>query len=48
MWEFKRSRVLAWGAIALGALGIVSLVLSYFIPAPPSTVTIATAFKGAS
>jgi len=48
MWEFKRSRVLAWGAIALGTLGIVSLVLSYFIPAPPSTVTIATAFKGAS
>jgi len=48
MWEFKRSRVLAWGAIALGTLGIVSLALSYFIPAPPPTVTIATAFKGAS
>ena len=30
------------------ALGIVSLVLIYFFPAPPSKVVMATAFKGAS
>src|SRR5215831_232909 len=30
------------------ALGVVSLALIYFIPAPPSKVVMATAFKGAS
>jgi TRAP-type uncharacterized transport system substrate-binding protein len=30
------------------AFAFVSWVLTYFLPAPPSTVTIATAFKGAS
>jgi TRAP-type uncharacterized transport system substrate-binding protein len=29
-------------------MGVVSLALSYFIPAPPSTVKMATAFKGSS
>jgi TRAP-type uncharacterized transport system substrate-binding protein len=32
----------------LFAFGIISLALSYLIPSPPSKVTIATAFKGAS
>lgn len=37
------------GSIAIACtLGIVSLALSYFIPAPPSKVVMATAFKGAS
>jgi TRAP-type uncharacterized transport system substrate-binding protein len=37
------------GLAAIGCiLGIVSLSLSYFIPAPPSKVVMATAFKGAS
>jgi len=35
------------GAIAL-VMAIVSLLLVYFFPAPPSTVTLATAFRGAS
>jgi TRAP-type uncharacterized transport system substrate-binding protein len=44
---FALSRVyLLISAIFIFAL--VSLVLSYFLPAPPQTVTIATAFKGAS
>ncbi len=29
-------------------MAVVSLLLVYFFPAPPSTVTVATAFKGAS
>src|SRR5471030_1160241 len=34
---------------AIGCLvGVVSLALAYFIPAPPKTVTIATAFKGST
>jgi TRAP transporter TAXI family solute receptor len=33
---------------ALFIFALVSLVLTYFLPAPPNTVTIATAFKGAS
>ena len=32
----------------LGIVGIGSLALIYFIPAPPSKVVMATAFKGAS
>jgi hypothetical protein len=32
----------------VGIIGIVSLALIYFIPAPPSKVVMATAFKGAS
>jgi TRAP-type uncharacterized transport system substrate-binding protein len=42
-------RTLLVGLVAsLSTIGIVSLVLSYLIPAPPSKVTIGTAFKGAS
>ena len=37
----------ASAAVACG-LGVVSLALIYFIPAPPSKVVMATAFKGAS
>src|SRR5438105_11828760 len=37
------------GLVAITFLaGIVSLILTYFIPAPPSKVVMATAFKGAS
>ena len=32
----------------VGTMSMVSLALIYFIPAPPSTVTMATAFKGSS
>jgi TRAP-type uncharacterized transport system substrate-binding protein len=35
-------------AAAVGIVSIVSLLLIYFIPAPPSKVTMATAFKGSS
>ena len=35
-------------AAAVGTVSIVSLALIYFIPAPPSKVTMATAFKGSS
>jgi hypothetical protein len=33
---------------SLCAIGIISIALSYLIPAPPSRVMIGTAFKGAS
>src|SRR3974390_647422 len=33
---------------AVGVLSIVSLVLIYFLPSPPSKVVMATAFKGGS
>src|SRR5664280_2201497 len=40
---------LAKGLVAvLCVAGIVSLAVAYFIPAPPSTVTLATAFKGST
>jgi TRAP-type uncharacterized transport system substrate-binding protein len=35
-------------AAAVGIVSIVSLILIYFFPAPPSKVTMATAFKGSS
>jgi TRAP-type uncharacterized transport system substrate-binding protein len=35
-------------AAVLCVVGIVSLAVAYFIPAPPTTVTIATAFKGST
>lgn len=35
-------------AAAVGIVSIVSLLLIYFFPAPPSKVTMATAFKGSS
>lgn len=41
-WQiFKASTV-------VGVVGVASLALIYFIPAPPSKVVMATAFKGAS
>jgi hypothetical protein len=43
-----RRRLLAGLVVILTTLGILALALAYFIPAPPSRVTIATAFKGAS
>ena len=42
-------RRLVTGLVAIALMmAIVSLALVYFFPAPPSTVTLATAFKGAS
>jgi hypothetical protein len=46
--EFSTWRLLKGLAAIGGVLGIVSLTLIYFIPAPPSKVVMATAFKGAS
>ena len=44
-----RIRRLLTGLVAIGfVMAVVSLTLVYFFPAPPSTVTLATAFKGAS
>jgi TRAP-type uncharacterized transport system substrate-binding protein len=46
--QFNRWQAIT-GLTVLGCiLGIVSLALIYFIPAPPSKVIMATAFKGAS
>src|SRR5215470_9123617 len=43
------SRRLISGLVALAAaVAAVSVALIYFLPAPPSTITLATAFKGAS
>src|SRR5262245_53933924 len=42
-WQLFKGSVLA-----VVAMSVVSLVLIYFIPAPPSTVIMATAFKGSS
>ena len=36
------------GLTVVGVVGVASLALIYFIPAPPSKVVMATAFKGAS
>jgi len=48
MVESNRARTLkVFGAIIL-AIGVISLALSHFIPAPPSKVAMGTAFKGAS
>jgi len=44
---FALNRVYAF-ILAVLVFGLVSVVLIYFLPAPPGTVTIATAFKGAS
>lgn len=46
--RFDRWRLLKTLAAVVGTIGIVSLALTYFIPAPPSKVVMATAFKGAS
>src|SRR5262245_41948370 len=42
-WQLSKGLV-----AVVGIVGIVSLALIYFIPAPPSKVTMATAFKGSS
>jgi hypothetical protein len=42
-------RRLLTGLVAIASVtAVVSLTLVYFFPAPPSTVILATAFKGAS
>lgn len=48
MLGLVRRRLLAALVVILTTLGILALTLAYLIPAPPTTVTIATAFKGAS
>ena len=48
MLGFSRWQLLKGLAAVVGTMSIVSLALIYFIPAPPSTVTMATAFKGSS
>jgi TRAP-type uncharacterized transport system substrate-binding protein len=48
MLGFNRWQLFKASAGTVLAVGIISLLLIYFIPAPPSTVTMATAFKGSS
>jgi TRAP-type uncharacterized transport system substrate-binding protein len=45
---YSRWQLLKGLAAVVGIVGVISLALIYFIPAPPSTVTMATAFKGSS
>ena len=45
---FSRWQLFQALAVIIGAIAIVSLALIHFIPAPPSKVVMATAFKGAS
>src|SRR5215471_17071594 len=48
MLGYTRWQLFKAFAAAAGIVGIVSLILIYFFPAPPSKVTMATAFKGSS
>ena len=48
MLGFNRRHLFKLFAALLGIAGIGWFALSYFMPAPPSTVTLATAFKGTS
>ena len=48
MLGYSRWQLFKGLAAAVGIVSIVSLVLVYFFPAPPSKVTMATAFKGSS
>ena len=48
MLGFSRWQLFKGLATIVCIVGIVSLALIYFIPAPPSKVVVATAFKGAS
>ena len=48
MLGYSRWQLLKGLAVVVGTMSMVSLALIYFIPAPPSTVTMATAFKGSS
>ncbi len=48
MLGFSRRHLLVTLVALICVFGIVSLALSHFFPAPPSKITMATAFKGAS
>src|SRR5215469_6379635 len=48
MLGFSRWQIFKTSAAAALAVGTISLLLIYFIPAPPSTVTMATGFQGSS
>ena len=48
MLGYSRWQLFKGLAVAAGIVSIVSLVLIYFFPAPPSKITMATAFKGSS
>jgi TRAP-type uncharacterized transport system substrate-binding protein len=48
MLGFSRRQIVKGLAAVVGIVSIVSLALIYFIPAPPSTVIMATGFKGSS
>jgi hypothetical protein len=48
MLGFTRRQLFKGLVLAAGTMGVVSLALIYFIPAPPSKVGMATAFKGSS
>ena len=46
MLGFSRWQIFKTSAAAVLAVGAISLLLVYFIPAPPSTVTMGTGNKG--
>jgi TRAP-type uncharacterized transport system substrate-binding protein len=46
MLGLSRWQIFKTSAAAVLAVGTISLLLIYFIPAPPSTVTMATGNKG--
>jgi len=48
MHGFSRWQIFSGLAAAVFIAGVISLALIYFIPAPPSKIIMATAFKGAS
>ena len=48
MLGLNRWQIFKTSAAAVLTVGTISLLLIYFIPAPPSTVTMATGFKGSS
>ena len=48
MLGFSRWQIFKTSAAAVLAVGTISLLLMYFIPAPPSTVTMATGIAGSS
>ncbi len=48
MLGFSRWQIFKTSAAAALAVGTISLLLIYFIPAPPSTVTMATGFQASS
>ena len=48
MLGYSRRQLFKGFSAAVGIVSIVSLFLIYFFPAPPSKITMATAFKGSS